>query len=216
MDEVGIGSGLSSSEAAARLKTLSPNELPNPDRRNFARIVFDVMRQPMFALLLGGSAVYLLLGEPIDAGVLALFATLSVSFRQKHRFQRAARTSEDHGLHELQSMFPREKTADLGKQPETDKDNIQAEAHNKAGVIPKAAVGKGINPNMIIEAGYQRRDSDKTVEDARGEPWHIGLRRRLGCAGSEKGAKRGNTDCWSAHVNAPAERKNPDQAIHPL
>ena len=79
MDEAAIHCGLSSSEAAARLKVFGPNELPNPDRRNFARIVFDVVRQPMFALLLGGGAVYLLLGEPIDAAVLALFATLSVS-----------------------------------------------------------------------------------------------------------------------------------------
>ncbi|HKQ46274.1 MAG TPA: cation-translocating P-type ATPase [Rhizomicrobium sp.] len=79
MDEAAIRCGLSSSEAAARLKAFGPNELPNPDRRNFARIVFDVVRQPMFALLLGGGAVYLLLGEPIDAAVLALFATLSVS-----------------------------------------------------------------------------------------------------------------------------------------
>jgi len=78
-EDAPIDGGLSSSEAVARLEAFGPNELPNPDRRNFARIVFDVVRQPMFALLLGGGAVYLLLGEPIDAIVLALFATLSVS-----------------------------------------------------------------------------------------------------------------------------------------
>src|SRR6185503_9955823 len=37
MDDATSGNGLSSSEAAARLKTFGPNELPNPDRRNFAR-----------------------------------------------------------------------------------------------------------------------------------------------------------------------------------
>ncbi|HTJ97263.1 MAG TPA: ATPase, partial [Rhodocyclaceae bacterium] len=37
------------------------------------------MRQPMFALLLGGAIVYVLLGEKLDAGILAAFATLSVS-----------------------------------------------------------------------------------------------------------------------------------------
>lgn len=79
MDDVAIGSGLTSSEAASRLKMFGPNELPNRDRRNFARIAFEVIRQPMFALLLGGGAVYLLLGEPIDAIVLALFAIFSVS-----------------------------------------------------------------------------------------------------------------------------------------
>ena len=79
MIEATFSSGLTSTEAAARLKEFGPNELPNPDRRNFVRIVFDIVRQPMFALLLGGGVVYLFLGEPIDAVVLALFGTLSVS-----------------------------------------------------------------------------------------------------------------------------------------
>ena len=79
MADAAIGSGLSSAEAAARFRTFGPNELPNPERRNFARIVFDVVRQPMFGLLLGGGVVYLLLGEPIDAIVLGLFGTLSVT-----------------------------------------------------------------------------------------------------------------------------------------
>ncbi len=74
-----MASGLSSAEAAARLSAVGPNELPNPERRNFVRIAWGVVRQPMFALLLGGGAVYLFLGEPIDAVVLTLFATLSVS-----------------------------------------------------------------------------------------------------------------------------------------
>ena len=42
--------GLTSAEAAARFKTFGPNELPAPDRRNFLRIAFEVVRQPMFAL----------------------------------------------------------------------------------------------------------------------------------------------------------------------
>ena len=79
MVEAGIESGLSSAEAVARLKTYGPNELPNPDRRNFVRIAWDIVRQPMFALLLGGGVIYFFLGEPVDAVVLALFATLSVS-----------------------------------------------------------------------------------------------------------------------------------------
>lgn len=71
--------GLTAAQAAARLKTFGPNELPSPDRRNFGRIVLDVVRQPMFALLLAGGVTYLLVGEPADAIVLGLFATLSVS-----------------------------------------------------------------------------------------------------------------------------------------
>ena len=71
--------GLTSTEAASRLRQFGPNELPSPDRRSLARIILGVVRQPMFALLLVGTLVYLLLGERLDAGVLALFATLSVS-----------------------------------------------------------------------------------------------------------------------------------------
>ncbi len=71
--------GLTSADAAARLKRFGYNELPGPGRRNLLRIAIDVARQPMFALLLGGGVIYLLLGEAIDAGLLMAFATLSVS-----------------------------------------------------------------------------------------------------------------------------------------
>jgi Ca2+-transporting ATPase len=98
MVEADIESGLSSAEAAARLKSFGPNELPNPDRRNFVRIVFDIVRQPMFALLLGGAAIYLLLGEPIDAVILAAFATLSVSISIVQE------TRSEHVLESLRSL----------------------------------------------------------------------------------------------------------------
>ena len=71
--------GLSSAEAASRLRRFGPNELPSPERRDLFRIIFGVVRQPMFALLLGGALVYMLLGERLDAGILAAFATLSIS-----------------------------------------------------------------------------------------------------------------------------------------
>ncbi len=71
--------GLSGADAALRLKQFGPNELPNPERRDLAHIVIGIVRQPMFVLLLGGGVIYLLLGERLDAIVLALFATLSVS-----------------------------------------------------------------------------------------------------------------------------------------
>jgi len=71
--------GLTSREAALRLKRFGPNELPSPDRRNIATIIMGIVRQPMFALLLGGTLVYFWLGEKLDATILALFATLSVS-----------------------------------------------------------------------------------------------------------------------------------------
>jgi P-type Ca2+ transporter type 2C len=54
------------------------NELPRSNRRTPLRIAFGVVREPMLALLLGGGAVYLLLGDLQEALILLAFATLSV------------------------------------------------------------------------------------------------------------------------------------------
>ncbi len=70
--------GLSADAVQARLKADGYNELPQPDRRTPLRIVLEVLREPMFALLLGGGAVYLLLGDLAEALILLGFATLSV------------------------------------------------------------------------------------------------------------------------------------------
>ena len=70
--------GLSEREAAIRLKAEGPNTLPQPDRRGFGRIVVEILREPMFALLLGAAAIYLVLGDFREAVVLAVFASTSV------------------------------------------------------------------------------------------------------------------------------------------
>jgi Ca2+-transporting ATPase len=70
--------GLSSSEAQTRLKRDGYNELPAAQRRSALRILLEVIRQPMFALLIAGGAVYLLLGDRMEAILLIIFASLSV------------------------------------------------------------------------------------------------------------------------------------------
>ena len=70
--------GLSDAEAQVRLRIEGYNELPRPDRRTPLRIVLEVLREPMLALLLGGGAVYLALGDLKEALILLVFATLSV------------------------------------------------------------------------------------------------------------------------------------------
>ena len=71
--------GLIEAEAQARLKAEGYNELPRPGRRTPFRIVFEVLREPMMALLLGGGVIYLALGDRTEALILLAFATLSVS-----------------------------------------------------------------------------------------------------------------------------------------
>ncbi|HYM01945.1 MAG TPA: HAD-IC family P-type ATPase, partial [Stellaceae bacterium] len=71
--------GLSSAAAAARLTADGFNELPGADRRTLPRIVGEVIREPMFALLLAGGVVYLALGDLQEALLLMAFASLSVT-----------------------------------------------------------------------------------------------------------------------------------------
>ncbi len=70
--------GLSESEAALRLASEGPNELPRLGHRNVLSIAADVLREPMFMFLVGAGAVYLLLGDRSEALLLSAFATTSV------------------------------------------------------------------------------------------------------------------------------------------
>src|SRR5450631_3846514 len=79
-DDASVASirGLSEADAQAKLKIEGYNELPRPDRRTPLLIVWEVLHEPMLALLLGGGAIYLALGDLKEALVLLAFATLSV------------------------------------------------------------------------------------------------------------------------------------------
>jgi Ca2+-transporting ATPase len=89
--------GLSEEQAQARLRDEGFNDLPSSDRRTLLAIVADVLREPMFALLLGAGAVYLLLGDISEAAVLLAFATVSVSITviQETRSERVLESLRD-------------------------------------------------------------------------------------------------------------------------
>lgn len=89
--------GLSDSDAAARLAAEGPNELPRPERRSIAAIFVAIVREPMFALLLGAGAIYLVLGDLEEAIILLLFATASVSIAvvQEARTERVLEALRD-------------------------------------------------------------------------------------------------------------------------
>jgi Ca2+-transporting ATPase len=71
--------GLDARDAAERLRSDGPNELPQTGRRQLGGIIRDVLREPMFGLLLGAGLIYLLLGDTLEAVLLLLFASLSVA-----------------------------------------------------------------------------------------------------------------------------------------
>jgi len=89
--------GLSEAEAAARLRNEGANELPQADRRTPLRIAVEVLREPMFALLISAGIIYLLLGEPSDALILLVFASLSIGITivQEARSERVLEALRD-------------------------------------------------------------------------------------------------------------------------
>jgi Ca2+-transporting ATPase len=71
--------GLTEQEAGRRLAAEGPNELPSAGRRSAVAIALEVLREPMFGLLLAAGALYLVLGDWLGGVVLLVFASLSVS-----------------------------------------------------------------------------------------------------------------------------------------
>jgi Ca2+-transporting ATPase len=70
--------GLTEVEAEARLRDEGYNELPRAERRTALRIAFEVLREPMLALLLSGGVIYLLLGDIQEALLLLVFGLMSI------------------------------------------------------------------------------------------------------------------------------------------
>lgn len=89
--------GLSQEEAARRLSSDGPNQLPKPNKRNFVRTLLDVLREPMFSLLIGGGVIYWLLGDTTEALLLLIFASISVSITliQESRSERVLESLRD-------------------------------------------------------------------------------------------------------------------------
>ncbi|MCT2398722.1 cation-translocating P-type ATPase [Novosphingobium mangrovi (ex Huang et al. 2023)] len=71
--------GLSALQARERLERDGPNELPRGERRTPLRIVGEVLREPMLALLLAAGVIYLLLGDMTEALILIAFAGISIA-----------------------------------------------------------------------------------------------------------------------------------------
>src|SRR5579864_3819136 len=72
--------GLSEYAASIRLAEDGFNQLPSEKSRGIVAIAISVLREPMFLLLMGTGAVYMLLGEPQEAIPLlaAVFAIIGI------------------------------------------------------------------------------------------------------------------------------------------
>ena len=83
--------GLSEVAAAERLRHDGHNDLPTARRRGLLAIGAEVLREPMFLLLVAGGAVYVVLGDPREALMLLGFVVLitGMTLYQEHKTERA-------------------------------------------------------------------------------------------------------------------------------
>ncbi len=71
--------GLSTAQAEQRLAESGYNELTTPQPRRLHHIVAEVLREPMFLLLIAAGGIYLLLGSVADALMLLGFVVLIIA-----------------------------------------------------------------------------------------------------------------------------------------
>jgi len=89
--------GLSEEEAASRIKTDGYNELPTTKKRTLIDTVLEVMKEPMFILLVACGSIYLLLGDVAEAGMLLcfVFVVIGITIYQERKVERAIEALRD-------------------------------------------------------------------------------------------------------------------------
>ncbi|MBZ5679243.1 MAG: cation-translocating P-type ATPase [Acidobacteriia bacterium] len=89
--------GLSSAEARGRLRVDGPNELPSSKPRSIAAIAWEVIKEPIFLLLVACGTIYLFLGDVQEALMLLgfVFVVTGISFYQGHKTERTLEALRD-------------------------------------------------------------------------------------------------------------------------
>ncbi len=84
-------SGISAQKAAQRLKQEGYNELPSVRKRGIFEIIYRIITEPMFLLLIAGGVLYFILGDAREALVLVsfVFVIMGITFYQEHKSERA-------------------------------------------------------------------------------------------------------------------------------
>ncbi|HEX2910746.1 MAG TPA: cation-translocating P-type ATPase [Chloroflexia bacterium] len=89
--------GLTQAEVQQRLRAEGYNELPSAKQRSVFAIALEVLKEPMFLLLLACGTIYLLLGDLTEALVLLSFVVLimGITFFQERKTERALEALRD-------------------------------------------------------------------------------------------------------------------------
>ncbi len=91
MQDISQIKGLSEQEALEKQHQYGVNELPSAKPRNFFSLAFQVIREPMFILLLVAGTLYLLVGDIKEALLLLsfVFIVMGITFYQENKTEKA-------------------------------------------------------------------------------------------------------------------------------
>ena len=83
--------GLSEDEARRNIEADGPNEIASQQKRGLFAIAFEVIREPMFVMLVAAGTLYLVMGSPGDALMLLgfVFVVMAITIVQERRTERA-------------------------------------------------------------------------------------------------------------------------------
>lgn len=89
--------GLSDQDVEQKLRTEGYNELPSSKKKSILSITWDVIREPMFLLLIAGGALYLFLGDKEEAAMLLgfVFVIIGITLYQERKTERALEALRD-------------------------------------------------------------------------------------------------------------------------
>ncbi len=89
--------GLTEQQARERLAQDGYNDLPSAGRRTLFHILWEVVREPMFLMLIACGFLYLFLGDVQEALMLLffVFVIISITLYQEHRTERALEALRD-------------------------------------------------------------------------------------------------------------------------
>ncbi|MGE5320792.1 MAG: cation-translocating P-type ATPase [Hyphomicrobiaceae bacterium] len=95
--ELPFSRGLTAAHARERLAAEGPNALPADGPRGTATIVLEVIREPMFLLLIAAAAIYLVLGDLHEALMLLFFVgvVMGITLYQSHKTERVLQSLRD-------------------------------------------------------------------------------------------------------------------------
>ncbi len=97
MQDNTIIQGLTEQQALERLAQDGYNELPTAKKRNLFHMLWEVLREPMFLMLLLCGGLYFSLGEPKEALMLLgfVFVIIGITFYQEQKTERALEAFRD-------------------------------------------------------------------------------------------------------------------------